>query len=165
MLLFAGGTCIGIIIKRWIVRKARGNNEQKISTSEQLDRVWANEEGRLALVKYCESEFSVENARAYNDSTKYREIKDPNEKMRLANHIYESYIGDQNSLLLVNTSQSIRASVADKLSKIPSEDPDSTVLDTLFDDFEIEVRRNLTDTFARFIESEDYVMLEPEKEV
>jgi hypothetical protein len=145
-------------------RLVTGKKKQKISTAEHLDRVWAKEEGRVALVKYCEAEFSVENARAYDDSTKYRDIKDPNEKIKLANHIYDSYVADHNSLLHVNTSQSVRLSLAEKMTKLP-ESPNTSELDTLFEDFELEVKKNLLDTFSRFMVSDDFAVLETEKDV
>jgi hypothetical protein len=119
-----------------------------------MQRLWQTDDGKIALLKYCEAEFSVENAKAYDDLCKYKDTKDPEEKLKMANHIYNLYIGNASSLLLVNASQSCKASVTEKMLKLPNDS--ASVLETLFDDFEVEVKSNLQDTFGRFMYSEAY---------
>jgi hypothetical protein len=154
MLLFSGGMCIIIIIKRWVFNKLQGNQDHTLSRADQLQKLWSSEEGRLALFKYCEAEFSVENSKAYDDLCKYKDIKDREEKLNLAKHVYTAYIHDKNSLLLVNASQACKASLAEKMQKIAANG--EVDLDTLFDELEVEVRSNLQDTFSRFLHSEAY---------
>jgi hypothetical protein len=156
MLMFGGGTCIFIILYRYISSLLCGAKDKNLSRAEQLQRIWSMEEGRVALIKYCEAEFSVENARAYDDLCKYKDVKDPEEKLKLANHIYNAYVGSSSSLLLVNSSQSCRSNITEKMLKLPNDN--ASALETLFDDFEVEVRSNLQDTFSRFMYSEQYAM-------
>ena|SRR3989338_8035047 len=154
MLLFSGGICIILIFKRWLISMIKGNQDHTMSRADQLQKLWSSEEGRLALFKYCEAEFSVENSKAYDDLCKFKDIKDREEKVNLAKHIYSTYIHDKNSLLLVNASQECKASTTEKMQKLSTER--DSVLDTLFDQLEVEVRSNLQDTFSRFLHSEAY---------
>jgi hypothetical protein len=152
-LLVGGGSCIIIITKRAIIYRIRASQEKALPKLELMMKTMENSDGREAMFKYSEGEFSIENCRAYDDLRKYEDTKNAEEKLKLAIFMVDTYVKEGQSLLQVNLSEKVRKQV---IADVERAESDSKILDTLFNEFTYELRTNLLDTFSRFMLSDIY---------
>jgi hypothetical protein len=105
--------------------------------------------------KFTEKEFSVENVLAYRDIKAYQQIQDPNERVKAATAIIDSYLSST-SPIEVNVSSELVRGVAKEFAQLKTS-PDYELPSTLFDRLLDEgIVVNLIDTYARFFNWEEF---------
>lgn len=91
---------------------------------------------------------SVENILLLDDIKKFKTSTDPQERLRLAKTIYDTYLSD-NSLLQVNVTRSSCAAIGEILNT-KSKPEDLQLGDEIFNEIYKEVKITLSDTYHRF---------------
>jgi hypothetical protein len=158
-LVIAGGlSCVIVVINRFVKQKTMTSypdGTESMTRSDLMKKVIAHPRGRVVFEAYCHSEMSTENIKAFFDLQKFSELRDADNKRQMTKTIYYKYI-QPNATMEVNIPQPVKSKIRAAIEKL---DSDGIVPENIFEDFEYEVVVNLTDTFSRFMLSEQYKKL------
>jgi hypothetical protein len=144
-LLSGGNVIISLIV--FALRKEKDQEE------DPLTKLVIDDKGYKLLEQYCKHEFSTENLLAYSMMLKFKEKKDV--ELLRADALYTiQHYATVGSLSEVNLPKDIRQKILDAKDRIPSMNIEE--IQTLFYDYEQEVRMNLLDTFKRFVYTPHY---------
>jgi hypothetical protein len=119
----------------------------------EVEKSMNNREIRALFKKYCESEFSSENFLAYDEVQTYKEQP----TLELAHHILATYLQPY-APIEVNVQRKTVIAVVEILAKgeLP---PD------LFETIARDLIANMSDTFCRFVLTDDYKIQKQKKEL
>eukprot|EP01080_Neovahlkampfia_damariscottae_P009589 gene9589-1791_t len=146
MVYFSG---IVIVISYFKKIKSCFHQKQKPIT-DQLDEIFSDPELNELFINFSQNEFSIENVLVYQEIKEFRQMSDK-QRCKNASKIYLKYLNGEYSELEVNVPRRLTKKVKAFLDtdKVPEVD--------LFDEILIVVRENLSDTFSRFILSEELI--------
>eukprot|EP01080_Neovahlkampfia_damariscottae_P008338 gene8338-162_t len=140
------------LIKGWFVTKIE-------TDADELDYFLSKPEFFDLFLVFAQSEWSQENVLAFRDVKKYRQLK--NEKrLNHAFDIYYMYLNGENAPLQIN----IDSKSCNDLMKIIN-DPKSKLSDTLFNGIEKGIKINLSDTWSRFILTNEFSNYQKNREI
>lgn len=103
-----------------------------------------NDQKKKIFRHFCKHEWSYENFSSYEEIQKYKNIKDEENRKKIAVQIYELYFNGKNSELEVNIPISKSNDIKEKMKN-------NQFKEDLFDQALISVFENLTDTYSRFM--------------
>ena len=115
---------------------------------DQLDEIFSNPKLTELFIKFAQNEYSMENVLLYNEIQKFKKMAEK-ERIKNSSRIYLKYLNGEYSELEVNVPRRWSNRVKIKLdsNEIPNID--------LFDDVLTITRENLSDTYSRFILSNE----------
>eukprot|EP01080_Neovahlkampfia_damariscottae_P000806 gene806-9056_t len=117
--------------------------------SDTIDELLQNEKLHLLFKSFVESEFSLENLFLYQDISEYKLSVEPWERISIAIDIFEKYLNGESSELEANIA-------GHRIKKVQKKIQNQNFSDDLFDAVLDEVKANLSDTYSRFIVSDEY---------
>lgn len=119
----------------------------KRKPKDELEEILKSEEKRSYFRKFCQQEFSPENLACYEDINEYKS-KNQEEKAKIATQIFNLYVR-LNAELEVNFPGPIRNEINEKIQNGVFEKD-------LFDKLEVQIIVNLSDTYSRFVYTQEY---------
>lgn len=123
---------------------------KKKAHDDQLKKFMSKEETYTLLLEFAKSEFSVENIVCYDDIQAYKSITNPEERLQMAQKIFDTYLNGSDSELEVNIS-------SDFCKKVKTLISTGNVDGNLLNDVERQIIANVSDTFSRFIFTSAYL--------
>jgi hypothetical protein len=113
-----------------------------------IDEMYLNQHKLEMFREFCDQEFSTENLLLYEAIKKFQSFN-KNQRKEIGNEIYSKYLNGDLSELEANIPQSLTLKVRRGL------DMCETVEQDLFNEILIATKENLSDTYSRFIISEE----------
>jgi hypothetical protein len=152
LLLAVGWSCVLVVFKRLVqgYYTRKSVDDYKLSQVQLLELALNNPEEMEAFTSYCNNELSTENIKAYSDLKSYLELKDKATQVEMSRNIFSKYI-EPNGVMQVTLSSGTQQRLVRAFEELESQ-----VLETIFDEFRLEVRSNLLDSFGRFQSTEVY---------
>jgi hypothetical protein len=120
----------------------------KKQINEEIDKVLLDAEGHAIFVEFAQSEWSMENISCYDDIQRYKNEKDPQKRIVLAEEYFIAYFNGQKSPLEVNVSKNVCDDIKLALSEIKDGIKD-TLPEDLYNVVEGTIKMNLCDTYSR----------------
>lgn len=143
--LFGGNLLLITIIKT--IKDSR-----KAIDPSDLMEVLGDKKGKDLFSSFSKKEWSQENVLLYNEILKYKELT-TKQKTKRALDIYSTYISSS-ALIEVNLPSEVTTELNGRISTYKEDEED--LWSKLFDTVELEVIKNMKDTFLRFTNSTDY---------
>lgn len=138
-----------------IIAKIRECCGKKVETDVILELL-KDPDGNKIFHTFSKQEYSIENISCYDDIQKYKQENDPLQKKIMAKQIFDKYCNGSDSELEVNISMKIAIEIKDKMET-------GEVVKNLFDNLEISIILNLSDTFTRLIFTPEYRVYDLQK--
>jgi hypothetical protein len=118
--------------------------KKKDSSKESMEALISRPDIAPLFIAFCEKEYSMENILCYNDILAY---KDAN--MDKAKGIYDTYLQGKGAVMEVNIPTRVAAAVFERIQK-------NEIDSTLFDHVKRDIVTNLSDTWSRYVTSQEY---------
>jgi hypothetical protein len=143
----------GFLILVTLLKGLRDRYRHKDETYDTLAKAFSKKNIYNKFRKFCENEWSLENILMYEDVLKYEKLEEI-DRREFSKRIFSVYMNGKLSELEVNLPGAICRDVKEKIDNLAVE-----LTSNLFDEAMMMVKNNLSDTYARFIISDDYVQL------
>jgi hypothetical protein len=143
----------GFLILVTLLKRIRDRYRHKDQQCDTLAKAFSKKNIYKQFRKFCENEWSLENILMYEDVLKYERLEEI-DRRECSQRIFSSYMNGNLSDLEVNLPGSVCRSVKEKIDNFAVE-----LTPNLFDEAMMMVKNNLSDTYSRFIISDDYLKL------
>jgi len=130
--------------------------KKKTEEYKKLDIIFDNEEYKLSFEKFCEEEYSIENFSFRVDVLKFKKLLNQKSKKEFAQEIFKKYLTEE-SLLELNTNSIKKEIVKNEIES------NLNLKSDLFDSILVDANINLSDTYSRWITTEDFQIIKQQR--